>query len=79
MFLCVGSSVENAVATGLKERSGVEVAINMLHRHVSVDDSLPLYSYDLFCMLGKEMVIAFIKGATSLVCLESAFYKECEK
>ena len=79
VFVCVGHSVENAVATGLKEGSGVDAAVNMFHRQVSMDDSLPLYSYNLFSMLDKEMVIAFMKAATSVVFLESAFYKECKK
>ena len=79
VFVCVGHSVENAVATGLKEGSGVVAAVNMFHRQVSMDDSLPLYSYNLFSMLDKEMVIAFMKAATSVVFLESAFYKECKK
>ena len=75
----VGSSVGNALATGLEESSDVDATVNMLHRHVSINDSLPLYSYNLSSMFAKEVVIAFMKGATSVVLLESKTYKECKK
>lgn len=70
---CVGSSVERTLDGGLKEGSGVDVTVNMLHRHVSIDDSLLLYSCNLFSILGKEMAMAaLMKGAVSVV-FESAF------
>lgn len=78
LFESVGSSVENVVATGLKEGSDVDATVNMLHRHVSMDNNLPLYSYNLSSMFDKEVVIAFMKGAISVVFLESTSYKECK-
>ena len=46
MLACVGSSVGKTVDDSLKEESGVDALLNMLHRHVSMVYSLLLYSYN---------------------------------
>lgn len=46
MLACVGGSVGKTVDDSLKEESGVDTLLNMLHRHVSMVDSLLFCSYN---------------------------------